>query len=337
MKKSLIALLVAVFMVVAMISASAEPYQADGELVPAEVTVPKATVNVLDGAIDAAYGEAKLVVTGAGRSEDEKLINPRDSFADSDEALAVQIKWYFAWDEEYFYIAADVNKPYASEHDEYSNWGAGTDFFQIYFGNDFADPWGGAHLGLGFNGNSDASEIYVNVFEPSMPDTLDNATLNEMVIASISTNGLSTIYEVAIPLEDAVGIAPVVGEEIYFSGALFTSFDGQPAFQVGQGVFWADKDLEYCPLLILGDAVAVEEPVVEEPAEEPAEEEPAVEEPAEEEPTVEEPAEEEPVVDEPTPAPTPAPSNPSTADVSVIFYALAALSAVGGISVFKRK
>ena len=70
---------------------------------------------------------------------------------------------------------------------------------------------------------------------------------------------------------------------------------------------------------------------------EPAVEEPAVEEPTVEEPTVEEPAVEEPTVDEPTPAPTPAPSNPSTADVSVIFYALAALSAVGGISVFKRK
>jgi hypothetical protein len=34
---------------------------------------------------------------------------------------------------------------------------------------------------------------------------------------------------------------------------------------------------------------------------------------------------------------TPAPSNPSTADVSVLFYALAAISAIGGISVFKRK
>ncbi|MBO5036348.1 MAG: hypothetical protein J6D42_04640 [Clostridia bacterium] len=74
------------------------------------------------------------------------------------------------------------------------------------------------------------------------------------------------------------------------------------------------------------DKVVVEEPEVEEPAEEPEVE---VEEPAEE-PEVE--VEEEPEVEE-----TPAPSNPSTADVSVLFYALAAISAIGGISVFKRK
>ena len=70
------------------------------------------------------------------------------------------------------------------------------------------------------------------------------------------------------------------------------------------------------------DKVVEDAPVVEEPEVE-------VEEPVVEEPEVEV---EEPVVEE-----TPAPSNPSTADVSVLFYALAAISAIGGISVFKRK
>jgi len=65
--------------------------------------------------------------------------------------------------------------------------------------------------------------------------------------------------------------------------------------------------------------VVAEEPVVEEPAEEVVEE------------VAEEPAEEQvDVVSTPTPA-------PATADVSVLFYALAAVSAIGGISVFKRK
>ena len=59
------------------------------------------------------------------------------------------------------------------------------------------------------------------------------------------------------------------------------------------------------------------------------------------EPEVTEPEVTEPEVTEPEdteePEVTPAPSNPSTADVSVLFYALAAISAIGGISVFKRK
>ncbi|MBQ4627851.1 MAG: hypothetical protein IJB44_02105, partial [Clostridia bacterium] len=88
-----------------------------------------------------------------------------------------------------------------------------------------------------------------------------------------------------------------------------------------------------CPMLVFSEALPVEEEPAEEPeveVEEPAEEpEVEVEEPAEE-PEVE--VEEEPEVEE-----TPAPSNPSTADVSVLFYALAAISAIGGISVFKRK
>jgi len=75
---------------------------------------------------------------------------------------------------------------------------------------------------------------------------------------------------------------------------------------------------------------AEDAPAAEAPAEEPAEE-PAVEEPAEE------PAEEEPAVEPVIVTPAPAPSTPATADVSVLFYALAAVSAIGGISVFKRK
>jgi hypothetical protein len=59
---------------------------------------------------------------------------------------------------------------------------------------------------------------------------------------------------------------------------------------------------------------------------------PVVEEEVEEEVEVEVEVETEVEVEE-----TPAPSNPSTADVSVLFYALAAISAIGGISVFKRK
>ena len=83
---------------------------------------------------------------------------------------------------------------------------------------------------------------------------------------------------------------------------------------------------------------AADAPTAEAPAEEPAVEEPA------EEPTVEEPETEEPEVTPSVETSTPAPvvstssnANPSTADVSVIFYALAALSAVGGISVFRKK
>ena len=73
----------------------------------------------------------------------------------------------------------------------------------------------------------------------------------------------------------------------------------------------------------------------------PVEEEPTVEEPTVEEPTVEEPAAEEPAEETVTPAPTETTTttktNPKTADVSVLFYALAAISAIGGISVFKRR
>ena len=69
----------------------------------------------------------------------------------------------------------------------------------------------------------------------------------------------------------------------------------------------------------------VEAPVVEEEVEEEVEVET-------EEPEVEVEVEVKTEVEE-----TPAPSNPSTADVSVLFYALAAISAIGGISVFKRK
>ena len=70
----------------------------------------------------------------------------------------------------------------------------------------------------------------------------------------------------------------------------------------------------------------VEAPVVEEEVEEEVEVEVETEVEVEVETEVEVEVEE-----------TPAPSNPSTADVSVLFYALAAISAIGGISVFKRK
>ena len=86
---------------------------------------------------------------------------------------------------------------------------------------------------------------------------------------------------------------------------------------------WANPDIYYLSATPAekSDKVVEDAPVVEEPEVE-------VEEPAEE-PEVE--------VEEPEVEETPAPSNPSTADVSVLFYALAAISAIGGISVFKRK
>ena len=82
------------------------------------------------------------------------------------------------------------------------------------------------------------------------------------------------------------------------------------------------------------EAPAAEEPAAEEPA---AEEPAATEEPAVEEPAAEEPATTETVTPAPTTPTTTTNTNPKTADVSVLFYALAAVSAIGGISVFKRK
>ncbi|MBE6895823.1 MAG: hypothetical protein E7477_01875 [Ruminococcaceae bacterium] len=67
------------------------------------------------------------------------------------------------------------------------------------------------------------------------------------------------------------------------------------------------------------------------------EEEPEVTEPEVTEPEVTEPEVTEPEAEEEEETPAPSTTNPSTADVSVLFYALAAISAIGGISVFKRK
>ncbi|MBO5036063.1 MAG: hypothetical protein J6D42_03185 [Clostridia bacterium] len=87
---------------------------------------------------------------------------------------------------------------------------------------------------------------------------------------------------------------------------------------------WANPDIYYLSATPAekSDKVVEDAPVVEEPE---VEVEVEVEEPEVE-------VEVETEVEE-----TPAPSNPSTADVSVLFYALAAISAIGGISVFKRK
>ena len=100
---------------------------------------------------------------------------------------------------------------------------------------------------------------------------------------------------------------------------------------------WANFNYYMLSATPAADAPAAEEPAAEEPAaEEPAAEEPAAEEPAAEEPAAEEPAEET-VTPAPTTTTTTTKNNPKTADVSVLFYALAAVAAVGGISVFKRK
>jgi len=90
---------------------------------------------------------------------------------------------------------------------------------------------------------------------------------------------------------------------------------------------WANPDIYY----LSATPAEKSDKVVENT--EPEVTEPEVTEPEVTEPEVTEPEDtEEPEVEE-----TPAPSNPSTADVSVLFYALAAISAFGGISVFKRK
>jgi len=343
MKKTIIALLVAIMMLATMIPAFAEPFAGTNEVVPEEIIVPKtATPIAIDGKFEAdLWGEAFIKCIATSRAEFDHVINPRDTFLDADGgATTANSDWYFRYDDEYLYICAVVTKPYVSENVNGSLWTNVDDMMQLYFGIDDGDSEGtnDPHCGFGIVAAADCSETWVNCFEQSMPDAADTATVNDAVIASIGTEGLNSIYELAVPLAEALGYSSLAEKDeiCLFSGAFFFADDiAGIAYEVGEGVFWGDKKPTDSPLLIAGPLAEVV--AAEEPAEEPAEE--VVEEPAEE--VVEEPAVEEPVEEVVAPAPattTPAPTTtPKTADISVIFYALAAVSAVGGIAAFRKK
>jgi hypothetical protein len=340
MKKILAAVITVAMMICCVVPAFAEVWQGTDELVPELVKVPKATkAPVLDGVLESSFwGEKFMHTTGAGRLEwgtEGGHIHPTDgSFEDSTGYTAAE-DYYFRWDEEYLYIGVVTYHAYSSEVDASAMWSAGTDCLQIYIGLDDGDGdmYNDPHLGFGVNGNQDATAAYSSTFEQSMPDAADTATVNDGIKAAVGVDGLAITWEIAVPLADGLGSAGAIDDEYLFSCADIV--EGQYYVQVGKGCLWAGKTPTDSPMLVFAEALAEEEPAAEEPAaEEPAAEEPAAEEPAAEEPAAEEPAATETV----TPAPTTTTNtNPKTADVSVLFYALAAVSAIGGISVFKRK
>lgn len=146
--------------------------------------------------------------------------------------------------------------------------------------------------------------------------------------------GADKVYDI----DAKAGLIIEIGN-IFLDGNGLVDENGHP-YDWGRGFDcpgWSNFNYYMMSATPAAEAPAAEEPAAEEPAaEEPAAEEPATEEPATEEPATEEPAAEEPA-ETVTPAPTNTNNNPKTADVSVLFYALAAISAIGGISVFKRK
>ena len=335
MKKILVAVVTVAMMLTLMVPAFAEIWVGTNEIIPELIKVPETTSKpVIDGVLEEKiWGEKFIHAEGAGRAETEGFVHPTDgSFFDS-AAYYNTTDVYFRWDKEYLYIGVVYSGAYNSIVDASALWSAETDCVQMYIGLDDGDgdAYNDPHMGWGVNGNQDATEAYANVFEQSMPDAADSATCTEGIQVAVGVDGLYTTYEMAIPLADCLGSEGALNDEYLIS--ICPIDEGTYYYQIGQGVLWAGKTPTNCPMLVFSEALPVEEEPAEEPeveVEEPAEEpEVEVEEPAEE-PEVE--VEEEPEVEE-----TPAPSNPSTADVSVLFYALAAISAIGGISVFKRK
>ncbi|MBE6896898.1 MAG: hypothetical protein E7477_07340 [Ruminococcaceae bacterium] len=337
MKKILVAVVTVAMMISLMVPAFAEVYAGEGEIIPELIKVPMATSKpVIDGVIEEAFwGESFITANGTSRADESAFINPDDgSYLDHEAAPYANSEFFFRWDEQYIYMAVKVSKPYESAVDEYAAWGADTDGIQVYFGLDDGDGdmYNDPHCQFWVNSNAECTEAYAQVFEQSMPDAADNATASDLMLAAVAQDGLYTIYEVALPLSEALGSEGALNDEYLFSLAFFFG-GGTYGYQVGQSVFWAEKTPLNSPMLVFSEALAVEE---EPEATEPEVTEPEVTEPEVTEPEVTEPEVTEPEVTE-EPEVTPAPSNPSTADVSVLFYALAAISAIGGISVFKRK
>ena len=343
MKKILAAVITVAMMIFCVVPAFAEVFVGTDEIIPELIKVPKATKEpVIDGVIEESFwGENFIHSIGSSRAEDEIYIHPKDgTFLDDANAMNSVADYYFRWDENYLYIAAKISKVYASEADASAAWSAGTDGFQFYIGLDDGDGdmYNDPHLGFYVNGNQDATEVYFNTFEQSMPDAADSATTTEGLKGAVHVDGLYQTWEIAVPLADGLGSAGAIDDEYLICPCWLS--EGTYYAQVGSGVLWANKVPTNCPMIVFAEALAEEEPAAEEPAaEEPAAEEPAAEEPAAEEPVAEEPAAEEPAEETAAPAPTTTTTknNPKTADVSVLFYALAAVSAIGGISVFKRK
>ena len=341
MKKILAAVITVAMMICCVVPSFAEVWQGTDEIVPELIKVPKVTTPlVLDGVIEDAWGENAVHVIGSSRAEDPQLVHPTDgTFLDEASAMNATVDYWFKWDEEYLYVAIKAAKVYSSEVDGSALWSAGTDCFQFYIGLDDGDGdmYNDPHLGFGINGNQDATELFFNTFEQSMPDAADSATVTDGMKGKCAVDGLYQTYEIAIPLADGLGSAGAIDDEYLISVAFIS--DGSFYAEMGQGVLWSGKTPTNSPMLVFAEAPAEEAPAEEPAAEEPAAEEPAAEEPAAEEPAAEEPAAEEPAATETvTPAPTTTTNNnPKTADVSVLFYALAAVSAIGGISVFKRK
>ena len=325
MKKILVAVVTVAMMVSLMVPAFAEVYVGTNEIIPELIKVPYTEKKpVIDGVLEAdIWGEKFIHAEGAGRAEVDGFVHPTDgSFFDS-AAYYNTTDVYFRWDEEYLYLGIVYSGAYESEADAIAAWSAGTDFVQMYIGLDDGDGdmYNDPHMGFGINGNQDATEAYPYVFEQSMPDAADSATCQEGILGKVGVDGLYTTYEMAIPLADCLGSAGELNDEYLISICPIDA--GTYYAQIGQGVLWAGKTPINCPMIVFSEALVVEEEVTEE-----TEVETEVEEEVTEEPEVEVEEEEEE---------TPAPSNPSTADVSVLFYALAAISAIGGISVFKRK
>lgn len=331
--KKFLAVLVALTMVATLaVSSFAEVYQGEGETVPELIKVPQATTKpVIDGVLEESFwGEAFIIANGTSRAEEDTFINPKDgTYLDSEAAPYANSEFFFRWDSEYLYVGVKVSKPYESQASASALWSDGTDCLQFYIGLDDGDGdmYNDPHIGFGVNADGGCTETYVQVFEQSMPDCSDSATCADNTLAAVGCEGLYTTYEVAIPLEDSLGMKGDLNDEYIFSVAFF--FGSTYAYQVGQAVFWAEKSPTNSPMLVFSEALPVEEPDTTEDTTPDTTEDTTPD-------TTEDTTPD--TTEDTTPTPdTTTTTNPSTADVSVLFYALAAVSALGGISVFKRK
>ncbi|MBQ4627805.1 MAG: hypothetical protein IJB44_01870, partial [Clostridia bacterium] len=221
MKKILVAVVTVAMMLTLMVPAFAEIWVGTNEIIPELIKVPETTSKpVIDGVIEEKiWGEKFIHAEGAGRAETEGFVHPTDgSFFDS-AAYYNTTDVYFRWDKEYLYIGIVYSGAYNSIVDASALWSAETDCIQMYIGLDDGDgdAYNDPHMGWGVNGNQDATEAYVNVFEQSMPDAADSATCTEGIQVAVGVDGLYTTYEMAIPLADCLGSEGALNDEYLIS------------------------------------------------------------------------------------------------------------------------
>ena len=337
--KKIFALAIAIVMALALAVPAFALTELDESPVQVGIVKVDAGSIVIDGVKDAAYDATQAIFVN-----EQNLDSWDESPADTNANMWV------VWDGAYIYIYAEC---------------ADDEIWVGHDGSDTSDYWDGDHLGIMFDWDYNRTIEY----EYSYDDNGDNVVyINITAIGDVNdfhgyhlvqegmpyANLTSTkaiidedagkiIYEAALPvpatyLEVYEGMK--VGFEVGFTNGSIEGDDGEgdrvgnvTLSPFGSKMYKWTHVCSTATLLPAGESFyyvsANDDATVVEP------EEPVVE---PEEPAVEPDVEPEvPAVEPETPADPVAPSNPSTADVSVLFYALASLSAVAGLAISKRK